>query len=312
MAKLVEQITLGIDVSKDQLVVYYWEQGQRLTLDNRPAEIRTWLGRLNGPVRLAIEPTNIYHLEVVEQAHALGYTVYLINARQIPHYRLAVEQRHKSDPHDAELLARYLVHEAAQLRPHRPQHPEARRLWALLKRRAVVVETQKQLRQSLSSVKLPAQGLYKQFEQLLKRIDQRMLEFVKALNWWPAYRHCRSIPGIGPLNAIALVAAFHRGAFANADTFVAFLGLDVRLKDSGKFKGRRKITKRGESELRRLLYCAAQAARSYPPFEDYHQRQLQKGMSKIAAKVALGRKLARIAFALIQGEKFFQKITIEA
>lgn len=307
MAKLVEQITLGVDTCKDSLVVYHWEQAHCLSLANDRAEIRAWLGAFQGPVRVAIEPTSTYHLAVVEQAHALGHTVYLINARQIPHYRRAIEQRHKSDPHDAELLARYLAHEAAQLRPHQPQHPKAQRLWALLKRRAAVVEARKQLHQSLSSVKLCAKALFSQFDQLLKRIERLMFELVRALGWWPAYRHCRSIPGIGPTNAIALVSAFHRGAFANSDAFVAFLGLDVRLKDSGKFEGKRKLTKRGESELRRLLYCAAQPARCYAPFEAYLQRQHEKGLSKTAAKVALGRKLARIAFALIQGEKMFEK-----
>ena len=93
----------------------------------------------------------------------------------------------------------------------------------------------------------------------------------------------------------------------SSDAFVAFMGLDVRMRESGKYRGKRKLTKRGEAELRRLLYCAAQGSRSYHRFEDYYQRQLDKGMSKIAAKVALARKLARIAFALMQNQTMFIK-----
>jgi len=59
----------------------------------------------------------------------------------------------------------------------------------------------------------------------------------------------------------ALIRAYHRGAFASRDTFIAFLGLDVRRRESGYFKGKRKLTKRGPVELRRLLYCAAKPAR---------------------------------------------------
>jgi len=56
-----------------------------------------------------------------------------------------------------------------------------------------------------------------------------------------------------------------------------------------------------------LLYCAAQPARSYQLFDDYYQRQLEKGLSKIAAKVALARKLARIAFSLLANQTSFKK-----
>lgn len=49
------------------------------------------------------------------------------------------------------------------------------------------------------------------------------------------------------------------------------------------------------------------AARSDARFEHYYQRQLGKGMAKIAAKVALARKLARIAFTLMQNQTMFTK-----
>ena len=63
----------------------------------------------------------------------------------------------------------------------------------------------------------------------------------------------------------------------------------------------------GESEIRRLLFCAAQPARCYALFDNYYQQQLTKGLSKIAAKVILARKLARIAFTLLTNEQSFMK-----
>ena len=47
------------------------------------------------------------------------------------------------------------------------------------------------------------------------------------------------IPGVGPLT---MVATYHRGQFRSADSFIAFLGMDVRVRDSGKFRGQRKLT----------------------------------------------------------------------
>lgn len=305
MAKLTEPFILGVDVSKERLEVYDWASQHRLSLANHREAIRRWLGSLHGPARLAIEPTSSYHLLVVEEAHALGHEVFLVNPRQLIHYREAVNKRHKTDPDDAWLLARFLAHEAEQLRPYRPQSRQAQQLWALLKRRAVVVQAQTQLRQSLTDVKVAPQTLWREFARLLRTIDQRLLTLIRELGWSAAYQRCLSIPGIGPLNAVALVSAFHRGAFANADAFIAFIGLDVRLRDSGKLKGKRKLTKRGEAEIRRLLFCAAHQARSHAPFAAYLQRQLDKGLSKTAARVVLARKLARIAFALLTHQQSF-------
>lgn len=309
MAKLTEPFILGVDVSKEQLQVFDWVNQQRFSLDNDPKAIRRFLRSLHGPVRLAVEPTSNYHLLLVDEAHALGLEVFLVNGRQLRHYREAVNKRNKTDPDDAWLLARYLAHEAEQLRPYRPLDGKARELWALLKRRALIVISQTQLRQSLADVKVARQGLWREFAHLLRGIDQQLLVLIRELGWWAAYERCLSIPGVGPLNAAALVAAFHRGAFANADAFIAFIGLDVRLRQSGVFKGKRKLTKRGEAEIRRLLFCATQGACRHAPFAAYLQRQLDKGLSKTAARVVLGRKLARIAFALITQQQSFNPST---
>ena len=60
---------------------------------------------------------------------------------------------------------------------------------------------------------------------------------------------------------MALVATWHRGAFSNVDPFIAFVGLDVRVRQSGRWQGRRKLTKSGDGEIRRLLFNAAMQAR---------------------------------------------------
>ena len=307
MSKLVSQITLGIDVSKAELVICDWDTQAISTLENQARVIKAWLKSLYGPLRIAIEPTSHYHLAVVEQAHALGIEVYLINPRQLVHYRVAVGVRNKTDPQDAWLLARYLAHESASLRTFKTQCATAQRLWVLLKRRATVVRTRGQLDQSFRESKLSIKALMREISHLLARIDKHIQALLRSLGWWADYQRCLSIPGIGPLNAAALVTVFHRGAFAGSDAFVAFIGIDVRLRESGRYKGKRKLTKCGESEVRRLLFCAAQPARSYRLFDDYYQKQLEKGLSKIAAKVVLARKLARIAFTLLTNQQSFIK-----
>ena len=309
MAKLVTKITLGVDAAKDQHIIYNWQTEKLTELPNKHSDIKTWLRTLQGPVQIAIEPTSTYHMIMVDEAQALGYEVYLINPRQLVHYREAVNVRNKTDPLDAWLLARYLEHEGSQLRPFQPRDPRAQQLWGLILRRSTVVKSRQQLQQSFAELQVSIQGLLTQFQQLLARIERKIIILVRELGWWGEYQHCLSIPGIGPGNASALVAAYHRGAFAGSDAFVSYLGLDVRIRESGYFRGKRKLTKRGEPELRRLLYCASHGARRYHRFNAYYQMQLEKGLSKIAARVILSRKLARIAFTLMRNEEVFMKTT---
>lgn len=310
MARAVCEITLGIDVCKDELVIYRWDTEELITLANEADAIKAWLEMLAGPARIAIEPTSSYHLCLIDQAHALGYTVYLVNPRQLVHYREAVNLRHKSDPDDAYLLARFLENEAKQLRPFALPSRKAQELWVFIKRRATVVEARKKLQQSLAGVQLGHQALMTQIKALLLRIEKRIKVLIGELGWLADYRRCLSIPGIGPVNAAALVCAFNRGAFASCNAFIAYLGLDIKRRESGRYKGQRKLSKRGESEMRRLLWCTAQPARSYAPFERYYQQQLDKGLPKTAAKIILGRKIARIAFSLLTTKQTFKKMEV--
>ena len=73
----------------------------------------------------------------------------------------------------------------------------------------------------------------------------------------------------------------------------------------GRFRGRRKLTKKGEPELRRLLFNAAMQGRRNPLWEPYYLSLRQRGFSTTAAFVVLGRKLARVCFALLRNETDF-------
>jgi len=306
MAKPVSQITLGIDVAKDELVIADWDTGEITTLINQPSEIQAWLGSLHGPVRMALEPTSHYHLALADKAQAGGHQVYLVNPRQLAYYREAVGQRNKSDPQDALLLARYLAHEAPQLRLYEPQSAAGRELWTLLTRRATAVESCKRVRQSFKDSGISVKALASEYRKVLQRIDRRMQALIEESGWRESYQHCLSIPGIGPLNATALVIAFHRGAFSSQDAFIAYLGMDVRIRESGTFRGKRKLSKKGPPELRRLLYCAAVAGRRHEPFAQYRQRQIEKGLPKIAANCILARKIARLAFTIMSRQEDYK------
>jgi transposase len=78
--------------------------------------------------------------------------------------------------------------------------------------------------------------------------------------------------------------------------------MDVRVGESGTFNGRRRLTKKGDPELRRLLCLAVMTARRSRSWKPFYESATVAGLSRIQKLIAPGRKLARIAFALLRNQ----------
>lgn len=309
MATSTQPLLIGVDVSKAELVIARNDVPGTTTLANDRRPIRRWLKALPGTAALAVEATNTYHRTLMDEAHRLGHRLYLVNAYQLSRYRDSIGTRAKTDRTDAELLLRYLAREQDQLRPWTPPPQAYTHIQHLLRRRARLAQARITLQQSLTGLA----GLQRSVEALLRRIDrldqrlqQRLQQALREAGWLDEARRCQAIEGIGPLTAAAVTLAFHRGAFAHSDAFIAFLGLDVRVRDSGTYCGRRKLTKQGDPESRRLLHNAAMAARRSPTWAPYYQRYIDRGLKPTQALVILARKLARVAFAILKNQTEYQ------
>lgn len=300
---------IGIDVAKDSLSVCDAQTNEVVELPNTAQSIGRWLRTLSPGCAIAIEATGIYHLEIATRAHARGHQVYVINGFRLSNYRKGIGGRNKDDRSDARLLARYLSHEITQLSPWQPPSKAYRQLQGLLHRRAVLVGNAISLRQSFSQDRHLSQLLrasLRQIAALQKRLEMDIHETLREAGLAEQCARCQAVEGIGPLTAAALSLALLRGHFRNSDAFVAFLGLDVRLKESGRYSGRRKLTKQGDPEIRRLLYNAAMAASRTQRWRELYQGYLARGLKRTQALVILARKLARIAFALMTTEQVYR------
>ncbi len=73
--------------------------------------------------------------------------------------------------------------------------------------------------------------------------------------------------------------------------------MDVEIKQSGKWQGQAKLSKRGSGLLRRMLYMAAMRSTRLPgsAFGVYYHRLLARGMGKMTALMAVMRKMLVIA-----------------
>jgi hypothetical protein len=121
------------------------------------------------------------------------------------------------------------------------------------------------------------------------------------------YRRLQQIPGIGPINALTILAeAGDLRRFRHHRQFLKFCGLDLATHQSGQFRGRTKLSKRGNARLRRTFWMAAQVAirqreNSFrDKFERYVAGNRQDADLRRKAFTAITAKMARVAHALIK------------
>lgn len=309
MPVAIHQPIVGVDVAKDELVMYHAESDRLETIPNTKAAIKKWLKALSTQVDIAIEATNIYHLEFADLAHKAGCLIYMVGGYELSHYRKGVNVRAKTDALDARLLARYLKNEGQELKPWSPPSPLYRRLVSLFRRRAAVVQARVSLSQAWANEPLLKAAFKRQvsaMQRLETLVEQKIQEELKEAGLLGQLKRCMKVEGIGLLTGARLIASFQRGDFRNADAFIAFLGLDLRISQSGRKKGRSCLTKRGDPEVRRLLHNAAMSARRTERWKGVYEVLLARGLSTTQAMVALSRKLARVVFALLKSQSEYQ------
>ncbi len=121
------------------------------------------------------------------------------------------------------------------------------------------------------------------------------------------YQSLRRIPGIGPINALTIIAeAGDLRRFGHHRQFLKFCGLDLAALQSGAFRGQTKLSKFGNARLRRTLWLAGQVAirqrdNSFrDKFERYIARDRDNPDLRRKALTAITAKMARVVHAVIK------------
>lgn len=135
-------------------------------------------------------------------------------------------------------------------------------------------------------------------------IEERAAELLRD---HPDCQLLRSIPGIGPINALAVLAeAGDLRRFHHHRQLRKFCGMDLATVQSGLFRGRSKISKYGNARLRRTLWLAGQTAVLKPAnsfrdkFERYISQDRHNPDLRRKAYTAIAAKMARTIHAVIK------------
>jgi transposase len=327
---------LGIDLGKNSCSIVGLDEEGGVVLRRRM--------RREGVIKLAakLEPC-VVGMEACCGAHHLG-RVLRAQGHEVrlmsPEYVRPYVKSQKNDDRDAEAIAeaatrptmRFVELKSEERLDMQTLHRARDRLVAertalinqlraiLLERGITVAQGRRKLERHLAG--LDAQeGLSQRMRVLIgdmraqwNELDRRIAEFDKEFAEWArnegAARRLMTIPGIGVLNATALIAAIGQGeSFARGRDLAAWLGLVPRQVTTGGKPRLLGISKRGNKYLRKLLIHGARAVlprllESPTPLGAW-LRGLTARMHKNAAVVALANKLARMAWAVLRHDETF-------
>jgi len=333
-------VILGVDLGKNSCSVVGVD-GTGAVITRRSMRRQTLIGYA------AKLPACMIAMEACCGAHHLG-RLFEANGHQVrlmsPEYVRPYVKAHKNDDRDAEGIAeaasrptmRFVDIKTQEQLDVQTLHRVRSRLVAertnlinqlraiLLDRGIIFPAGRRKLEQGVDSLLVDESSilssrirqltgdLRQEWKELDVKIEGLNGEFVNLTRTDDNMRRLTSIPGIGVLNATALVAAVGDGrSFAKARDLGAWLGLVPRQHTTGGKPRLLGISKRGNTYLRTLLIHGARAAlpvlsQNNTPLGHWLKAMIERGVHRNAVVVALANKLARVAWAVLRRQKSFE------
>ena len=321
---------VGIDLGKNSCSVAALDGNGAVVLRRRVSrgKLAGYVGRLPACVVAMEACCGAHHLGRVFEAQ--GHAVRLMS----PEYVQPYVKAQKNDDRDAEAIAeaatrptmRFVAMKAEAQLDMQTLHRARSRLVnsrtrlinqlraILLERGITVAKGRRALAVALepllepedaglsSRIRMLLADMRREWDALDARIATLDREFVETARRSAPERRLATIPGIGALNATALVGEAE--GFAHGRDLAAWLGLTPRQMTTGGKPRLGGITKRGNVYLRTMLIHGARAAlpslsRSDTPLGAWLRGLMARAHVNVAV-VALAAKLARIAWAVLR------------
>jgi transposase len=325
---------LGIDVSKDKLdvcFVEFWSDGQLRTkwskkISNDPKGLKLLDERLkslmskNPGVGLSVcmEATGVYHERACHFLHDSGHVVSVLLPNQVKAFGASLNIKSKNDKVDAALIARMAVERchAAWVKPSK----EMTALRGLVRERQAILDEKTSVLNQLHAAEHAnsmEKGTSKRFEKRIGLMEKQLKE-VEAEMFGMADADgeisrkvslITSVPGMGKLTAVALLAETNNFAdIESRSQLTSYAGYDVVEKQSGNTSGQTRISKKGNSRIRKAMYFPAiVAAQKCAEMVQVYARVFERTRIKMKAYTAIQRRLLLLAYTLCKNDTPYEK-----
>jgi transposase len=296
---------VGIDVSKNQLDIAVRPAGDTWSMPNDVSgitEVVQGLAQLH-PALVVLEATGGLQMPLAAALATAGLPLAMVNPRQVRDFARAIGRLAKTDRLDAQVLAHFA--EAVRPTPYPLPDAQTQELTALLTRRHQVVEMltaeKNRLRSARELVHRRVQDHICWLEQELADLDDDLERTLRKSPLWREKDNLlRSVPGIGRVVSITLLADLPELGTLSRHQIAALVGVAPLNRDSGRFRGKRMVWG-GRARVRAALYMAALTASRYNPIiKAFYHRLCEAGKARKVALTACMRKLLIILNSMVK------------
>jgi len=277
-----EEINVGVDTGKAQLDIYVRPLGETFSVANTPDGIRDAVQRLRAvkPARVVIEATGRLEIPFVIAAQHAKLRVSVVNPLQMRRFAAAAGQYAKTDHLDARIIAHY----GAALRPAPTvlKPAKLRLISDLLARRSQLLDMSTMEKNRLSILPKALHGSLnrhlKQLKTEITRIETLLDKHIDQEPEWQAKRDVlMSVNGVGKVLTYTLLSDLPELGQMNRKEIAALVGVAPMNKESGDYKGKRRI-RGGRAKVRSVLFMAIMSAiQSNPKLKAQYQRMKAAG-----------------------------------
>lgn len=317
--------SLGIDVSKKEfhacLSVIDANQQVKVKASRKFVnqqqgfcDLKGWIARhrkeIQIPLAITMEATGVYFEACALFLFKEGYAVSVVLPNKAKQYLKAVGLKTKNDKIDASGLARMGAEQC--LEKWEPMDDFFFTLRALTRHHQSLQELKTSVNNQLHADEHSIYSnkvVMKQLKKLIATIDKQLEEIEDGINKHLYSRpelltrveHLTSIKGVGTIT-VATVLAETNGflLFKSISQVVSYAGYDIIANESGTHIGKTRISKKGNSRIRRALHLPAFNVVRWDVggFKPFFERILARHYQKMKAYVAVQRKLLVLLYTL--------------
>lgn len=287
------QAVIGCDLSRALIDICELPSGRIGQIANTADAIAAWLDTLDHDVRIVFEATSGCDGDLIAALATRGHPFSRVNPRQAREFARATGTLAKTDRVDARVLAQMCA--ALDLPATIPLSPARSRLSDFLRRRRQLVDMRKAEKLHRHSAGQPeiAQAIEAMIDllsQQIAQLDRQIAGFIaqdRALS--EQAQLLTTVPGIGPTVLTALLGELPELGTLCRRKIASLAGLAPHARESGTWRGARRIWG-GRRKVREALYIAAlNAPRRIPVLTTMRDRMRAKGKAPKTILIAVAR-----------------------
>ena len=323
---------IGIDIAKDSFVATYAVIDDAQTVQfksnksfinnisgfkNLLAWVKVLAGDLDIPLWYVMEATGVYYENLAYYLVEHTPNINVLIPSRAKYFSKSLEIKTKTDKVDSKVLAQLGLER--KLDRWKVGSPKVKKMKELSREyrwnKADLTRSKNRLHAKIHSYE-PNPKVIRRLKQKIRLLEAHCVNIEYELQELVAedpvlekkVDMLLSIPGLGFITIVIIISETNGFAsIRNAKQLVSYAGLDVVHNQSGKKIGKTKISKKGNSYIRKALYMPALTAKIHnSEMKKFYERIIKKKPAKKIGVTAVARKMLILCYVLWKNDQYFK------